>query len=165
MTDDNDLTAILAANRVRALSQMARASIPVAEREDMWQDVCSDILKRRAQGILFMDERLPGLVRTIVFRRIADRRRKKQRSVEMCFGRTNDLLSSLPGPDTSSARRIAEIHVLCSPTERELLSLRLEGYSASDIAKSLGVSPADVNRRFNRLKIRLRDLLAKRREN
>jgi DNA-directed RNA polymerase specialized sigma24 family protein len=139
---------------------MARAAVPTSEREDLWQDVCRDVLEKRASGTLVVDAGIPGLLHTIVSRRISRRRRRKRNIVEKCFGRSDALLSAVPGHDTSEADLLAEILMLCRLSERELLTLKLKGCSIAQIAATLHVSVAEVNRRFVRLRCWLRNLIA-----
>jgi RNA polymerase sigma factor (sigma-70 family) len=112
-------------------------------------------------------EQLVSLALTMVRRKVARQWRRHRRQQRLRAGAGDgasvaDLLASLCSPDADPARAAQlsdAVRHLCAnldETERQIMALRLEGYSTIEVARQLGLD-ADVLRvRLSRLRQRLR---------
>lgn len=112
-------------------------------------------------------DNLVGLAVTIVRRKVARQWRHMQRQVRLDStnkpgSNLSDSIILLTNPEEDPARvaefsdRVQKICEHMSLPDRDLIERRLQGYSTVEVAQQLGVNPATLRVRLNRLRQRLR---------
>jgi RNA polymerase sigma factor (sigma-70 family) len=142
---------------------------PYLDSLDLVQSVHRGLLLglRQKKFHLAGPENLIALALTLVRRRVARHWRHLQRQRRLADGTSasGELAAALTslsgsGDDPASAAQFRDqVEHLCSglkPAERRLLELRLQGYTAAEVARELGLSAVALRVRLTRLRQRLR---------
>ena len=156
--------------RIVARARLGTALRPHLDSMDLVQSVHKSLLLglRANRYDISSPEKLVALATTIVRRKVARKWRKikRQQRLSGVKGENKDLpdlLATISSPDTDPAAQVAmrqaTEHVLkdLSDIERQVLELRMEGFTTAEVARQLGLD-ADVLRvKLSRLRRRLRD--------
>ncbi len=126
------------------------------EIEDLFQEIVMNLWQayprfdRRAKITTWM-------YRVALNTAITQLRRHKSRPKLQAFDHT--LSASIQWQDTQSQQLYAAIKQL-NPIEKAIVTLYLDGYNYSEIASTTGISKNNVGVRINRIKSKLRQLVA-----
>ncbi|MEZ6133771.1 MAG: sigma-70 family RNA polymerase sigma factor [Pirellulaceae bacterium] len=154
--------------RVIARRQLGNALRPYLDSMDLVQSIHLDLLCGLRDGkIEFTNKRqLMGFVTTVVRRKAAHhwrKHRRQQRQSGICPAEEGlaDVVVSLKAHEQSefSPADLDQIEFVLNqldPSDRQLVALRLEGYSTAEVARQLGVNPDVTRVRLSRLRKRLK---------
>lgn len=136
---------------------------------DLLQSVHHSILiGLRQQRYQFSDpDKLIALACTILRRKVAKKWRRTRRQLNLSSNSTGsteslaDLLSSITNHETDPSMiaqfndQLAEICSQMGETERQMLEMRLDGYTNQEVAERLGLHPIALRVRWTRLRQKL----------
>jgi RNA polymerase sigma-70 factor (ECF subfamily) len=156
--------------RLTARLLLGRALRPHLDSVDLLQSLYHSLLVglRDKKIELGTPQQFLGLAVTIVRRKVARHWRhiQRQQRIEPQTGETEavaDLITNVPSPEVDPAETAQfndSIAHLCSKLddkERQLVELRLQGYSTAEVARQLGLDPDVLRVRLSRLRRRLRE--------
>lgn len=157
-------------NQVRLVARvlLGPAMRPYFDSVDFVQSVHRSILigLRHDKYDVSNSDNLVGLAVTIVRRKVARQWRHMKRQVRLDsetgeIGKLPDallLLTSADDPAQSAdfADRVQHVCRHLNADERDLIERRLQGFSTVEVAEQIGVNPATLRVRLNRLRQRLR---------
>ena len=92
-------------------------------------------------------------VRRVTRSVLVDLYRKKHPELEPV---TEEMAASVATEKSDVAERIDDLFTILTPDEQHLMRMRLEGYSAEEIAAGLKIEPNAVYQRVNRIMNKLR---------
>ena len=155
--------------RVVARVLLGPALRPVLDSMDLVQSVHRSLLIgiREEKFDISTPENLVALALTLLRRKVARQWRRVQRQQRLKSGGSSidllpTILADLTTPEAGPAE-VAQYHdqveQLCrqlDPTERYILSLRLDGYTTAEIAQQVGLNHITLRVRLTRLRERLR---------
>jgi len=173
---DADAAALLYERYTNQLAQLVRNHLnqKLATRfdpEDVVQSVMRSMFRRTQAGSFEFDEDddVWKLLVTIAlnkvrnkarFNRAAKRDARRETSLNATENSDEWLVPKLGRvPDASTAVEFADLLEQFEPRERDLLRLRLEGYSQDEIAEELGVTDRTIRRLLSRIRERLTEVL------
>jgi RNA polymerase sigma-70 factor (ECF subfamily) len=154
--------------RLVARVQLGPALRPYLDSIDVVQSVHRSLMAglRDDKFDIAGPEQLLALVLTMVRRKVARQWRHMQRQQRLAHGPADSgnlpaILASLCSPETDPARAAQlneAVERLCAnldSTERNMLDMRLQGYSTGEIADNLGIHAIALRVRLTRLRQRL----------
>jgi len=156
--------------RLRMVARVRLGSVlrPYLDSMDLVQSVHRSLLVgfREAKFDVSTPENLLALALTLLRRKVARHWRHLRRQKRFEAGGSSidllpQILSELSAPDTDPAEAAAftdELERLCrrlDATDRQILTLRLDGYTTAEIAEQLAMNHATVRVRIIRLRERL----------
>ena len=155
--------------RMVARVRLGQALRPYLDSVDLVQSVHRSVMVglRDARFDIASPEKLIALALTIVRRKVARHWRRVQRQQRLSrmtseSTRLPDLFTSLcstepdPGAEAARHEQIERLFRQLKDSERNLVQLRLEGYSTAEAARQLGLDPDVARVQLNRLRHRLR---------
>jgi RNA polymerase sigma-70 factor (ECF subfamily) len=156
--------------RLAARVLLGRALRPHLDSVDLVQSVYHSLLigLRQNRFELPTPQHLIGLAVTMVRRKVARhwRHLQRQQRLETPVSETQDagnLLTALPSTENDPAQSAeyddAVRHLIgqLEEKDRQLIELRLQGYSTAEVARQLNLDPDMLRVRLSRLRRRLRD--------
>ncbi len=142
---------------------------PYLDSLDLVQSVHGSLLRglREETFVISTPEHLVALALTLVRRKVAQKWRHLQRQQRLSGGAAEtgclpDVLTSLSSPQDDPVRaaqfkdQVVHLSANLKETERRLLELRLQGYTLTEVAHELGLTPVALRVRLTRLRQRLR---------
>jgi RNA polymerase sigma-70 factor (ECF subfamily) len=149
---------------------LGRALRPYLDSVDLVQSVHRSLMigLRADKFDLAAPEQLIALAITVVRRKVARKWRSVQREQRQATGEQSsaslpDLLNSLSDSRADPAHEAAfndQVEHLCrhlDPTERRMLEMRLQGYTADEVGREIGLHKVAVRVRWTRLRRRLQE--------
>ncbi|MCA9192918.1 MAG: sigma-70 family RNA polymerase sigma factor [Planctomycetales bacterium] len=155
--------------RLVARLRLGNALRPHLDSLDLVQSVHKSVLLglRSSRFDISSPEKLVALALTIVRRKVARkwRKLKRQQRLSNHFGELQTLPALLAGLNTSDpdpqheatiVEATAQVLQGLDNTEKQMIQMRLEGYTTAEIARQLGLDPDVLRVKLSRLRRRLR---------
>jgi RNA polymerase sigma-70 factor (ECF subfamily) len=155
--------------RIVARARLGTALRPYLDSVDLVQSVHRSLLigLRNNKFNITSPQNLVALALTLVRRKVARHWRRVQRQTRlMGNGESSDWVQTLStlGPSSDDPAQTAEfndqVRHVCTTldaSERQVVQMRLEGYSIAEVARSMDIEPHLLRVRLSRLRQRLRD--------
>jgi len=148
--DDNTFAQLLLSFEKKVLGFLQRIRVPDFDRDDIWQQVCFDSLKRFRSGSLKLNEPLLPFLFSLANRRAIDRRRLIKRTEGQ---REIDVMDPIKNAsERSVGSLLSEMLSLIFPEDREILRLMSRRMSSREIASELNMTLKRVRIRMNRIR-------------
>ncbi len=174
---DSDAATVLYERYTNRLAQLVRHHLNErfsnrVDAEDVIQSVMRSMFRRTQAGQFHFDEDddVWKLLVTITLNKVRNKarfnsaaKRDVRRDLGLnASGQNDDWIVSHLGqtPDALAGVEFADLLERFEPRERDLLRLRLEGYTHDEIAKAVGVTDRTIRRMFTRIRERLTELLS-----